>query len=86
MIKTEAETRRHILSIARAAGYEAPILDIFRRVDEAIKNAKNEIEKEMIIMQGLSELDVYFGADNSNLNNLGINNISQSTIDKFNKR
>ena len=83
---TEKETRIHLLEHARVSGYEAPIKDIFRRVDEAVKHARTEEERQMIKIQGLQEIDAYFSGGQANLDNVTLKGIEQETIDKFKKR
>lgn len=83
---SERETRIHILEHARVSGYEAPVREIFRKVDEAMKNAKSQDEKNMIALQGLSEIDAYFKGGSSNLDNVTLTGFDQSILDKFNKR
>jgi hypothetical protein len=83
---TEKETRAHLLDHARQNGYEQPIIDIFRKIDEAMKHAKTKYEREYISVQGLQEIDAYFNGGQSSLNDTLIRNIDQATINKFNKR
>lgn len=83
---SEAETRRHIIEHARVSGYEAPIRDIFLKIDEALKHARSQDERDYIAVQGLQEIDAYFNGGSSSLTGTVIKGIDQTTIDKFNKR
>lgn len=79
---SEIETRMHILEHARMNGYEAPVKAIFKKVDEAMKNAKSDYEKQIIAVQGLQEIDSYFRAGASNLSDANIKNVSEEAVKK----
>lgn len=79
---SETMTRQHLLEHARVSGFEAPILAIFKKIDEAMKNAKNKAERDIIALQGLQEIDVYFGASSSNLNDMNIQGTTEEAIKK----
>lgn len=79
---SERETRIHLLEHARVNGYEKPILDIFRKVDEAMKHAKTQEERQVIAVQGLQEMDVYFGASRSNLAGMNIQGADEEIVKK----
>jgi hypothetical protein len=79
---TEKETRIHLLEHARVSGYEQPILEIFRKIDEAMKHAKSKEEREIIAVQGLQEMDLYFGASRSGLVGTTIQGASETAIKK----
>ncbi len=79
---TEAQTRALLLEHARMSGYEKPILDIFRKIDEAMKHAKTKEERDVIAVQGLQEMDTYFGASKSGLAGTTITGASEEAIKK----
>lgn len=79
---TEAETRALLLEHARISGYEKPILDIFKKIDEAMKHAKSKQERDIIAVQGLQEMDTYFGATRSGLVGTTITGASEEAIKK----
>lgn len=79
---TEKETRVHLLEHARVSGYEQPILEIFRKIDEAMKHAKTKEERDIIAVQGLQEMDMYFGASRTGLIGTSIQGASETAIKK----
>lgn len=79
---SEQQTRAHLLEHARVSGYEKPILDIFKKVDEAMKHAKTKEERDIIAVQGLQEMDIYFGASRSGLIGTTIAGASDAAIKK----
>ena len=83
---TEFESRSLILEHARNNGYEQPIRDIFKKVDAALKHAKNKDERDLIALQGLQEVDSYFTGGTANLDGVTVKGISDKAIDNFNKR
>lgn len=55
-IKSEAETRRNILALAKSLGCDIEVRKIFERYDKLLKNCTNEVERKQISVMGAAEL------------------------------
>lgn len=55
-IKSEAETRKNILGLARNLGCDIEVRKIFERYDKLLKNCTNETERYQISVMGAAEL------------------------------
>jgi len=59
--KTEAQTRKNIIEQARTVGMEEQAIKILDRYDTAIKNAKDDFERQHLARMGAAELHKLFG-------------------------
>jgi hypothetical protein len=59
--KSEIETRKNIIEQARTVGMEEQAIKILDRYDSAIKNAKNNFERQHLAQMGAAELHKLFG-------------------------
>ena len=55
-IKGEAESRRNMLSVAKAQGCEGEVRQILERTDKLLYNCSNPVEKQQIIILATTEL------------------------------
>lgn len=55
-IRSEAETRRRILALAKSLGCDIDVQKIFDRYDKLLKNCTNEVERQQISIMGTAEL------------------------------
>jgi hypothetical protein len=62
-IKTEKETREHLLGWAKQFGCEAQLLKIFARYDDLMRGARTDEERKAIAAMGASEVHHFFGGD-----------------------
>ena len=55
-VKSEAETRKGILGLAKNLGCDVEVRKIFERYDKLLKNCTNELERQQISIMGTAEL------------------------------
>ena len=79
-VKSEKEMRAHILSQLRANGCEQAGIDIFRRVDEAMKNASSKEQSDIIALQGMQELDALYTGGASVLSATDVKGVSEEAV------
>ena len=78
----ERNSRIHLMEHARMNGYEKPLLEIFRKVDEALLHAKSQEERDIIALQGIMEIDSYYKGGATNLNGMTLQGSTNEAIRK----
>jgi hypothetical protein len=55
-IKSEAETRKNLLNVAKMQGCDGELIELFNKYDRLLKECKNNIEAKHIKLLGISEI------------------------------
>lgn len=72
-IKTEQESRKHLIEWARDNGTEEQLIKIFNRYDDLLKGCKTSEEKEAIQAMGVLEIHSFFSGNSNDGGTLTIN-------------
>ena len=66
-VKSEKETKEHLLGWARKYGCEADLLKIFSRYEDLIKGCRTPEEKKAVATMGIVEIHEFFSGKKGGL-------------------